>query len=429
MPKISYAGYIDLKYKPSETDLVCLFRIEPAKGVPMKEAAEGVAAESSVGTWTEVKTAGADIMRKAAKVFSINGPYVEIAYPLELFEYGNMPCILSSVAGNVFGMKAVNNLRLEDIHWPEELMKSFKGPIHGIPGVRHLLKVPERPLCGTIIKPKLGLGWKDHAKVAYEAWVGGLDIVKDDENLTSQSFNRFEERVNETLRLRDKAEAETGERKMYMANVTAETNEMVRRAKFIKNAGGEYAMVDILTVGWSGLQTLRDANEDLRLVLHAHRAGHAALTRNKKHGIAMMVIADVARLIGVDQLHIGTIVGKMEGGKKEVISIGEEIEKGFVAEKGHRMSEQWRHVKPVFAVCSGGMHPGLVPPLVKMLGKDIILQAGGGVHGHPGGTRVGATAFRQAVEASARGINLKEYAKTHTALKAAIDKWGFISPR
>lgn len=425
----AYTGYIDLKYKPSETDLVCEFRLEPAKGVSMRTAAEAVASESSVGTWTEVKTAGPDIMRKAAKVFYIKPPCVRIAYPIELFEAGNMPCILSSVAGNIFGMKAVNNLRLEDIHWPEKLMDSFKGPVHGIPGVRHLLKVPERPLCGTIIKPKLGLGWKTHAKVAYEAWVGGLDIVKDDENLTSQTFNKFEERVTETLRLRDKAEAETGERKMYMANVSAETNEMIRRAKFVRNAGGEYAMVDILTVGWSGLQTLRDANEELQLVLHAHRAGHAALTRNRRHGISMMVIADVARLIGVDQLHIGTVVGKMEGPKKEVMMLGEEIEKGFLAEKGHRMSEQWRHIKPVFAVCSGGLHPGLVPPLVKMLGKDIIIQAGGGVHGHPGGTRVGAKALRQAVEAATRGSDLKEYAKTHKELKAAIAKWGFISPK
>ncbi|MBU5557482.1 MAG: type III ribulose-bisphosphate carboxylase [Candidatus Aenigmatarchaeota archaeon] len=421
-----YKGYIHLNYKPSENDLVCEFRIEPAKGVSMRMASEAVAAESSVGTWTDVKTAGPNIMRKAAKVFYIKPPCVRIAYPSELFEAGNMPCILSSVAGNVFGMKELNNLRLEDIHWPEWLMKSFKGPLYGIPGVRKILNVYDRPLCGTIIKPKLGLGWREHAKVAYEAWCGGIDIVKDDENLTSQSFNKFEERVTETLRLRDKAETETGERKMYMANVSAETNEMIRRAKFVKNAGGEYVMVDILTVGWAGLQTLRDANEELRLVLHAHRAGHAAMTRNKRHGISMLVIADIARLIGVDQLHIGTAVGKMEGPKKEVIELGEEIEKGFLMEKGHRMSEQWRHLKPVFAVCSGGLHPGHVPTLVRMLGNDIIIQAGGGVHGHPKGTRAGATAMRQAINAVMEGKTLSEYAKMHKELKAVIDKWGWV---
>jgi len=88
-------------------------------------------------------------------------------------------------------------------------------------------------------------------------------------------------------------------------------------------------MVGIITVGWSGLQTLRNANKDLKVVLHAHRAGHATMTRNKKHGISMLVISDIARLIGIDQIHIGTAVGKMEGPKEEVLTIEEELEKRY----------------------------------------------------------------------------------------------------
>ena len=121
------------------------------------------------------------------------------------------------------GLKALKNLRLLDIEFPKQLLDSFKGPAFGISGIRKLLKVPKRPLVGTIIKPKLGLETKDHAKVAYEAWLGGCDIVKDDENLSSQSFNPFEERLTQTLESRDKAQDETGERKVYMINITAET--------------------------------------------------------------------------------------------------------------------------------------------------------------------------------------------------------------
>jgi len=424
--KESYKGYTDLKYKPAKTDLVCEFRIEPAAGVKFQTVAEAVASESSVGTWTEIQTAGRAVMKKAARVFSLTPPCAKIAYPIELFEPGNMPCILSSIAGNIFGMKVAENLRLESIHWPKKIMDSFKGPKFGVPGVRKLVKVPTRPLCGTIIKPKLGLGWKEHARVAYDAWSGGLDIVKDDENLTSQSFNKFEDRLKETLRLRDKAERETGERKMYMANVSAETNEMLRRAGLIKKEGGEYLMVDVMTVGWAGLQTLRDANEELKLVLHAHRAGHAALTRNPKHGISMLVLADVCRLIGMDQLHIGTAIGKMEGPEKDVVNIGEEIEQGMVRPHSHVLAEDWGNIKPVFAVCSGGLHPGHIPALVRMLGKDIIVQAGGGVHGHPGGTIAGAKSMRQAIDAVMAGIALDEYGKTHKELGAAVKMWGWM---
>lgn len=358
-----------------------------------------------------------------AKVFEIKGNFVKIAYPVDLFELGNMPQILSSIAGNIFGMKAVKNLRLEDIDWPGKLIKSFKGPTYGIQGIRKLLKIPERPLCGTIIKPKLGLNEEEHAKVAYEAWVGGIDTVKDDENLSNQSFNNFSKRVEETLKMRDRAEKETGERKVYMPNITAEMDTMLERANFVKEAGGEYAMVDIITIGWSALQNLRNANDDLKLVLHGHRAGHSTFTRNKKHGISMVVIGDVSRLIGLDQLHIGTIVGKMEGVKEEILTIEEEIEKRIIREHGHSLADDWLNIKPIFAVCSGGLHPGMVPYLVKTLGNDIIIQAGGGIHGHKLGTKAGATAMRQAIDATLNNVSLKEYSKNHKELNIALKQW------
>jgi len=424
---VKYTGYWQPDYKPTKNDLVMLYKIKPARGISMNQAAEAVAAESSIGTWTTIATMSSEIKKIGAKVFEIKGNLVKIAYPLELFEPGNMPQIWSSVAGNIFNMKDVESLRLEDASWPRKLVTSFKGPKFGIPGIRKLLRVKDRPLCGTIVKPKLGLNEKEHAKVAYEAWSGGLDIVKDDENLTSQPFNKFHERIIQTLKLRDKADDETGEKKIYMPNITAETSEMIKRAKFVKDCGGEYAMVDILTIGWSGLQSIREANEDLKLVLHAHRAMHGALTRNKNHGISMLFIADTARLIGVDQLHIGTAVGKMMETKEDVMMVGEEIEEGFVKAKGHRLQEDWHGVKPVFAVCSGGLHPGLVPPLIKMLGKDIIVQAGGGVHGHPSGTKAGATAMRQVIDAVMKKENIREYAKTHKELDQALKKWGLYS--
>jgi ribulose-bisphosphate carboxylase large chain len=172
---------------------------------------------------------------------------------------------------------------------------------------------------------------------------------------------------------------------------------------------------------------LRNENEDLKLVLHGHRAGHAALTRNKKHGISMVPLADAARLIGVDQLHIGTGVGKMEGSAKEVADLTHEIEDLIVKPHGHILAENWGNVKPVFAVCSGGLYPGTIPKLVDLFGKDIIIQAGGGVHGNPMGTAAGAKSIRQAIDAVMKGIDLKTYAEKHKELKIAIEKWGLIN--
>ncbi len=405
---MKYLDFIDSEYKPKETDLVCTFTVEP-EGISLEEAAGGVAAESSVGTWTELTTEKPYVKDLAAKVFSIQGNTIKIAYPVELFESANMANILSSVAGNVFGLKALKNLRLLDIEFPDILLESFKGPQYGISGVRELLKVPKRPLVGTIIKPKLGLKTVDHAKVAYDAWFGGCDVVKDDENLSSQKFNPFTNRLVQTLEARDKAEAETGERKVYMINVTAETEVMLKRAQEVVDQGGRYAMVDILTVGWAGLQTLRDQN--FKLVLHAHRAGHAAFTKNPLHGIAMKPIAAVARAIGIDQLHVGTVVGKMSETKPEVLE-------NIAACKGKMGS-----LKPVLPVASGGLYPQLVPDLLEIFGNDVVLQAGGGIHGHPDGTVAGAKAMRQAVDAVLEGKTLAQYAENHGELAAALKHW------
>ena len=250
---------------------------------------------------------------------------------------------------------------------------------------------------------------EDHAKVAYEAWIGGCDIVKDDENLSSQSFNPFTDRVIRTLEMRDLAEKETGEKKVYMTNITSETEEMLKRAQFVKDHSGRYLMIDILTCGFSALQTVRE--NDFGLVIHAHRAGHAAFTKNTKHGISMKVIAKVARIIGVDQLHVGTVVGKMSETKEEVSENCEATKSDMFA------------LKKVLPVASGGLYPGLVPALMSFFGNDFVIQAGGGIHGHTKGTISGAKAMRQAVDATLKKISLKDYAKTHKELQVALKIW------
>jgi len=389
----------------------------------LKEAINNVALESSVGTWTPVSSSKKYVNKLGAKAFAISGDWVKIAYPQELFEEGSISNILSSIAGNVFGMKAVRGLRLEDIKFPAKLLKSFPGPRFGIDGYRRILKVKDRPLVGTIVKPKLGLKTKDHAKVAYDSWVGGCDLVKDDENLSSQKFNPFEKRAAKTLEMCDKASEESGEKKGYLINVTAETMLMLKRADLVRELGGKFVMHDVITAGFSSLESLR---KNCKLGIHSHRAMHGAFTENPKHGLSMMCVADFARMAGSDSLHIGTGIGKMRGGKREVREIAEEIEAMRVGKTSHRLEQNWGRMKPTFAVCSGGIYPGHIPYLMKNFGKDIIIQAGGGVHGHPNGTRTGATAMRQAVDSVMRGERLENYGENHKELRDALEFWGKV---
>ncbi len=417
--------YVDEKYKPKSSELIAYYRLEP-NGISFKEAAENVAAESSIGTWTSISTMKPSIAKRLKPhVYELNKKTktIKIAYPLDLFEKNNMPQILSSVAGNVFGMKIAKNLRLLDIEFPKQLVDSFKGPAYGIEGIRKLTKNKSRPFLGTIVKPKVGLNEKEHANVAYKAWRGGLDIVKDDENLSSMTFNNFEDRITKTLELKDRAESETGEKKLYLANITAKMDKMIERAEYVKAHGGEIVMVDILTTGFSAIEYLREL--DLGLILHAHRAGHAAVTKNKEHGITMLTIAKIARLLGMDTLHIGTAnVGKMEGSKDEVLEIEDEIEEQFIKKGSHVLEQKWYNIKPTLAVASGGLYPGALPKLFDSMGLNIVAQAGGGCHGHPDGTEAGAKALRQITEAYVNKIPIKQAIEEHKELRRAIDKWG-----
>ncbi|MCD6557583.1 MAG: type III ribulose-bisphosphate carboxylase [Candidatus Aenigmarchaeota archaeon] len=403
-------------------ELVAKYYFE-ANGVSATQAVRQIMAESSIGTWTELQTLDTRMQKRLgprALKYSKTTGTVEIAYPIDLFEPRNIPQLLSGLAGNIFGMKIVKNLRLLDIKFPKKYVKNFKGPKFGFHGVRKILGIKKRPVLGTIIKPKVGLSPIEFANVAYKAYSGGLDFVKDDENLTSLRFCKFEDRVIKMLDVVDRIKEEQGRNVLYAANVTAPTRIMLKRADFVYAHGGRCIMIDILTAGFSALQELRSQN--YKMVIHAHRAGHASVTRNKKHGISMYLIAKLSRLIGVDQLHIGTAVGKMEGQVKEVLAIKDIIQKDHVRVKGY-LSQDWYKIYPVFAVASGGLHPRLVPEVIKIMGKDIVIQAGGGVHGHPGGTKAGAKAMKQALDAAMDGVPLKIYAKTHKELRDALRRW------
>ena len=422
--------YINLSHKPTRKEFVAEYYLEPAQGYSIERVANAVAGESSIDTWSDIKTLSPAIVKRLKpSVFHINKRQgiVKIAYSAELFEPGSISQLLSSLAGNILSMKMVANIKLLDVTLPKEYVESFKGPLYGIKGIRQVLKIKNRPLLGTIVKPKLGLKPGEHALVAYRAWVGGIDLVKDDENLTNQCFNPFKARVRAVLKLRKKAEKVTGKRKAYMPNITAPTTEeLLARARFVKGLGCEYAMVDIITTGWTALQSLREYNQKLKLILHGHRCMHSAFTRNPKHGVAMLVVAKLTRLIGLDQLHIGTVIGKMEGTKREVLDIEHEMEAPSIGEMPlhHVLSQKWWHIKPLMPVASGGLQPLMIPQLYKYFGNDIVLQFGGGIHAHPSGTESGARAVYQALEATLKGIPLKTHAKTHRELAEAFKKWG-----
>jgi len=424
--------------------IVGYYYVEGARGYTPTDIAAAIAAESSIGTWTRVMTENKRVKRFAGKVVDVKKNYAMIAFPIELFEPGNIPQLLSVVAGNLFGLKAVKNCRLLDIRLPKKYIKSFKGPRFGLEGIRKIVGTTKnrRPHIGTIIKPKVGLSPSATAKVGYEVAVGGIDHIKDDETLTDQrKICPIEERLSKMMCALDKAKSETGKTVLYTVNVTHDTSKMIERAEKLIAMGANAVMMDVITCGFSALKELREA---IKVPIHVHRCMHAAFTRNPFHGISMVVVAKLVRLAGGDQLHIGTVVGKMHGELAEVKASQEVLEtkltkgikdtsipafKEFLDIKERIFEQNWYNIKPVLAISSGGLHPGLIPEAIKIFGNEIGLQFGGGIHGHPDGSRAGTIAVRQALDAVMNGIPLAKYAKTHKELKRALEHWGYFKPK
>ncbi|MHC1595027.1 MAG: RuBisCO large subunit C-terminal-like domain-containing protein [Methanotrichaceae archaeon] len=376
--------------------------------LPIAKAAEAIAAEQSTGTWTEVGKAKY-VESLAGRVIGAEGNLVEIGFPEELFEPGNIPQYLSVVAGNLFGLGSIDKVRLLDVIFPESLVRAHQGPRFGIEEARNILGVHDRPLAGTIIKPKVGLNPKDTAEVAGQAVRGGLDLIKDDETLTDQAFCPMTDRVEAVMAELDRVETETGKKAFYAVNVTTGADEILERAEKATDRGANMVMVDVLTAGFGALEVL---SMNGKVPVHVHRTMHGAMTRDRHHGISMVAISRLVRLAGGTNLHTGSYLGKMAGDVGELDACRDALREG------------WYGLRRVFPVASGGLHPGNVSANLDGYGVDCIVQAGGGVHGHPGGTADGAKAMVQAVDAWRKGVSVKDYAADHRELKAAIEFWG-----
>jgi ribulose-bisphosphate carboxylase large chain len=443
-------GYWQPDYVPKDTDVLAAFRITPQEGVDAVEAAAAVAGESSTATWTVVwtdrLTPYEHYQAKAYRVDAVPaapGQYIaHIAYDLDLFEEGSIANLTSSIIGNVFGFKALRALRLEDMRIPAHYVKTFQGPPHGIVMEREYLDKFGRPLLGATTKPKLGLSAKNYARVVYEALRGGLDFTKDDENINSQPFMRWRDRYLHAMEAVMRASAATGEIKGHYMNVTAGTmEEMYERAEFARDIGSIIVMVD-LTVGYTALTSMSKWCRANGMLLHLHRAGHSTFTRQKTHGVSFRVLAKWCRLLGVDHIHAGTVVGKLEGDPNAVrgyYDVCRERHNPADPSTGLQFDQDWASLPGVMPVASGGIHAGQMHELLHYLGEDVVLQFGGGTIGHPMGIAAGATANRVAVEAMIQARNegrefyeegpdiLARAARGCPQLEAALEVWKDIT--
>jgi ribulose-bisphosphate carboxylase large chain len=437
----------DLKNPQNGEYMLCIFNLLPGKSLSFLQAACEIAAESSTGTNFHVNTETPFARDLNALVYQVDlkKNLVWIAYPWRLFDrVGNVQNILTYIVGNVLGMKEVSALKLLDVWFPPAMLEQYDGPNYTIDDMRKYLKVYNRPILGTIIKPKMGLTSAEYAEVCYDFWVGGGDFVKNDEPQANQDFCPYDKMVAHVKEAMDKAVKQTGRKKVHSFNVSApDFDTMIERCEMIRKAGfekGSYAfLIDGITAGWMAVQTLRRKYPDV--FIHFHRAAHGAFTRPENpFGFSVLVLSKFARLAGASGIHTGTAgVGKMAGTPEEDVTSAKNIlgllEKGHfftqswgkipdkdkdflklvTQDHAHHVileTDSWRGMKRCCPIISGGLNPTLLKPFIDVMGGiDFITTMGAGCHAHPKGTRAGAAALVQACEAYTKKIDIHKYAK------------------
>ncbi len=388
----------------------------------VKLAAE-IAVEQTVGTWVKVPLETEELIQthggKVVSVFEVpdytyeaatEGPrtiVLEVAFPV--INFGNqIPMLLSTVIGNI---SMLGSLKLVDLSLPRSFTDPFPGPRFGVKGIREYLNVPERPVTNCMIKPCSGLSPEQAGEQFYEAALGGIDIVKDDELIANASYSSVAERAAICMAAEKRAYEETGERTYYAVNVTDSPKRMLDNVKAAMDAGVNMIMVNFLTAGIGSLRMLADMDLGVPLMAHPDFAGTYSWAPETGMS-AHLTLGKLVRLAGADIVVYPISHGKIPIRQEAYVKIAMALQDDFAGKK------------PAWPMPGGGTHAGMTELMVDELGKDVILGCGAAVHAHPMGTQAGARSLRQAVEAANEGIPIKEAAAKFKELGAAIDLWG-----
>lgn len=406
------------------SEVIATYLVHDAKG-DLHKKAEGIALGLTVGSWTELPLLEQEQLKAhKGRVLEVSqlescektNRYlgkpvtrgeIKIAYPSLNYSH-DLPAILTTVFGK---LSLDGEVKLLDLEFSDEMKKTFPGPKFGVAGIRELVGVNDRPLLMSIFKGVIGRDisyLKDQLK---QQILGGVDLVKDDEILFDNPLTPFENRILVGKEVLRQVFEETGHKALYAVNLTGKTFDLKEKAKRATELGASVLLFNVFAYGLDVMQSLVE-DPEIAVPIMAHPAVSGASTASSLYGFSnSLLLGKLVRMSGADFSLFPSPYGSVALDRNVALGIAENClnEDGF---------------KQAFPVPSAGIHPGLVPILVNDFGVNSVINAGGGVHGHPNGAIGGGQAFRAAIDATLSGIRLKEAAEKSEDLKLAIDLWG-----
>ncbi|MDQ1000939.1 2,3-diketo-5-methylthiopentyl-1-phosphate enolase [Neobacillus niacini] len=383
--------------------------------------AQEIAVGLTVGTWTDLPQVRKEQMiphlGKVIEVKSLNNKSDEI--PKALLKIGypivNMNPDIPSILTTVFGKLSMDGqIKLMDLQLPDSLLTEFPGPRFGIDGIRRMIGVHNRPLLMSIFKQCIGLPLHELEKEYHNQVDGQVDLVKDDEIFFRDDYAPALKRIAAFEKYNQQQQENTGKRVLYGVNLTGPVTQLVEKAKQFSKAGASCLLLNVVPYGFDVLHRIA-ADPDVNVPIIAHPAFTGSFYPSPYYGLsAPLLIGKLMRLSGADIVLFPSPYGSVAMPKEEALNIANLLQS---PNSIHRSA---------FPTPSAGIHPGLVPTIIRDFGDNIIINAGGGIHGHPQGTTAGGKAFMDVIQATISGQTLAQAADNSAELRSAIDKWGAL---
>ena len=401
--------------------------------LPLQKAVEVLAGEQSTGTFVRVSRESDELRAEsAAEVAGITElpltgssalpgsvgdlrqrrrARVSIRFPLKNFG-PSIPNLLAAVGGNLFELKELAAIKLIDLDFPDAFSQRYLGPQFGVEGTRRLLGRSQGAMVGTIIKPSIGLSPDETAEVVGELTEAGIDFIKDDELQGNGSKAPLKERIRAVMPILERHADRTGVKPMYAFNITDDIDRLEANHDMVVQAGGTCVMACINMVGLAGLDYLRRRSQ---VPIHGHRAMFGAMSRSDQLGIGFRAWQKLVRLCGADHLHTNGISNKFYETDDQVLDSIEAVHSPFLG------------LTSMVPVLSSGQWAGLAHATFKAVGStDLLVLAGGGIHGHPDGVAAGVASMRDAWESAARGDDVETAVQDSVPLRRAAERFGPI---
>ncbi|MFC0473341.1 2,3-diketo-5-methylthiopentyl-1-phosphate enolase [Halalkalibacter kiskunsagensis] len=395
------------------SEVIATYLLE-AKPESLEKKAEAIAVGLTVGSWTNLPAVEQAQLERhkgrvvEAKMETNNKARISVEYPNLNFS-NDLPAILTTTFGK-FSLDG--KVRLIDLAFSNEVKKGYPGPKFGIEGIRELTNAYNRPLLMSIFKGVIGRNLSSLKEQMKAQALGGIDIVKDDEILFENDQTPLEKRIPVCQEALRESYEETGKRTLHAVNLTGKTMELKDNAYKAVELGADLLLFNTFAYGLDVMQALAE-DPNIPLPIMAHPAFSGTMISSPDYGVSPgLLLGKLARMAGADLVLFPSPYGSVAMAKEETQAIAQNL------------TSEEPVFKKAFPVPSAGIHPGLTPKLIADFGIDSIINAGGGIHGHPGGAAAGGKAFVQAIDAVLNHKSLIEAAAEYQELAQAIELWG-----